>query len=97
MVGAISLIFKSLLISLGASIIYWISSIVIVSFGGICKYFAVFDASNSLYNHVEKYFSQGISVPAVEFTDPVIGFGFLLIAALIIIFGTSKKWIKKGL
>lgn len=96
-VGAISLIFKSLLISLGASIIYWISSIVIVSFGGICKYFAVFDASNSLYNHVEKYFSQGISVPAVEFTDPVIGFGFLLIAALIIIFGTSKKWIKKGL
>lgn len=96
-VGAISLIFKSLLISLGASIIYWISSIVIVSFDGICKYFALFDASNSLYNHVEKYFSQGISVPAAEFTVPVIGFGLLLIIALIIIFGTSKKWIKKGL
>ena len=68
-----------------------------MSFGGICKYFAVFDASNSLYSHVEKYFSQGISVPTAEFTDPVIGFGLLLIIALIIIFDTSKKWIKKGL
>lgn len=96
-VGAISLIFKSLLISLGASIIYWIGSIVIVSFGGICKCFATFDASNTLYNHVEKYFSQGISVPVVEFTVPVIGFGFLFIIALIIILCTSKNWIKKGL
>lgn len=96
-VGAISLIFKSLLISLGISIIYWISSIVIVSFGGICKYFAVFDASNSLYNYIEKYFSHGVSVPVSEFTDSIIEFGLLIIAALIIIFSTSKNWIKKGL
>lgn len=96
-VGAISLIFKSLLMSLGISIIYWISSIVIVSFGGICKYFAVFDASNSLYNYVEKYFSQRISVSVAVFTDPLIGFGLLIIVALLIIFGTSKKWIIKGL
>ncbi len=96
-VGAISLIFKSLLMSLGISIVYWIGSIVIVSFGGVCKYFAVFDASNSLYGHVEKYFSQGISVPAAEFADPAIGFGLFIIAALILLSGTSKKWILKGL
>lgn len=96
-VGAISLVFRSLLVSLGISIIYWISSIIIVSFGGICKYFAVFDASNSLYSHVERYFSQGESVPVAVFTDPAIGFGLLIIVVLIIILCTSKKWIIKGI
>lgn len=96
-VGVVSLIFKSLLMELGISIIYWISSIILISFGGIGKYFAAFDASNSLYSHVENYFSQGITIPTMEFINPMMEYIILIFIVVLVVCSLAKEWIRKGI
>ena len=58
-IGFISMLFSNILFSLAISILYWITSIILVQMGGIFKYIALFDASNSLYNKVSTFFNTG--------------------------------------
>lgn len=96
-VGAISLIFRSTLVSLGVSIIYWILSIVLSSFGGVLKYFSSFDASNTLYRFVENYFRNDDKIPISALVDGMMEYGILLAVVTIIILCISPKWVRKGL
>ncbi len=96
-VGTISIIFGNILSSLGVSIAYWIGSIIVVSLGGICKYAAVFDASNSFYGYVENYFSRKMPFPVNELKTLLIGIGTMIIVAFAIVQASSKSWVKRGL
>lgn len=64
--GIISMLFENMLISIGISILYWLVSVIFVTFGGIWKNFAVFDASNDLYVQINRYLVNDISVIPME-------------------------------
>lgn len=95
-IGFISMLFSNILFSLAVSILYWITSIILVQMSGIFKYIALFDASNNLYNKVSKFFITGY------FPKSNIFIILLFIAVLLVITITLSKiiqnrWLKIGI
>ncbi|MFD3070918.1 ABC transporter permease, partial [Streptococcus agalactiae] len=66
-VSTISILFSNMLVSIGVTIFYWITSIILVAIGGIFKVSAIFDASNSLYKIIGKLFSHPMTIDLTDF------------------------------
>ncbi|MCF0239888.1 MAG: ABC transporter permease, partial [Streptococcus gallolyticus] len=95
-VGTISVIFSNMLVSIGVSLAYWITSIILVAIGGIFKYVAIFDASNSLYEEVSNIMSKG---NIQDFSPLFVVLPYLLILFIInyiYIKVSTKRWLKNG-
>ena len=85
-IGTISIISPNVLISIGLSIVYWITSIILVAidkskFGLI----APFEASNSMYMYIE------------DILTIFIFFILLFIINFVILLLSKKRWLKLGM
>ncbi|WP_057490936.1 ABC transporter permease [Streptococcus orisasini] len=96
-VATISILFSNLLVSIGVSLFYWLTSIILVAVGGIFKIAAVFDASNSLYAVVEKALSEGRLADISTFFVIVPYILILVLLSLFIGGISTKRWLKNGL
>lgn len=96
-ISTISLIFSNLLMALGVSLFYWILSIVLVAVGGGFKFVAIFDASNSLYDIVEKIFSKGELIQRHDFIIVIPYILILIFLSLCVGVISNKKWLRNGL
>ena len=98
-IGTISIISPNVLISIGLSIFYWISSVILVAinkskFGLI----APFEASNSMYISIENILKNKItSIPSSDILTLLIFFVLLFIINFIILIVCRKRWIKLGM
>ena len=95
-ISTISLIFSNLLISLGVSLFYWILSIILVAIGGVFKFVAIFDASNSLYDLVEKVLSKGQLIQSNSFLVILPYILTLLLLSIFVGLISNKRWLKNG-
>lgn len=98
-IGTISIISPNVLISIGLSIFYWISSVILVAinkskFGLI----APFEASNSMYISIENILKNKInSIPSSDILTLLIFFVLLFIINFVILMVCRKRWIKLGM
>lgn len=95
--GIVGMIVDNMLVALGVSIMLWLFSVIAVTFGGMWKYLAVFDASNDLYIEVDKYLMKAIPNLSAK-SGMAIGIELLvlLVMALIIAMGIQKRWKRLG-
>lgn len=84
---------RNVLIIVGISLLVWLTSIIMVTFGGIGKYFNVFDASNINYQYVNYFVVGKIDALPMEFyQNIIIEFAILISALIFCIFIKSKEW-----
>ncbi len=95
-VGTISVIFSNMLVSIGVSLACWITSIILVAVGGIFKYVAIFDASNSLYDEVSDAMAKGIIQNFSPFYVILPYILVLFIINYIYIKNFTRRWLKNG-
>ncbi|MBM9561419.1 ABC transporter permease [Limosilactobacillus fermentum] len=95
-VGTISVIFSNMLISIGISLAYWIISIILVAVGGIFKYVAIFDASNSLYTKVTDIMVKGNIQDFSPFYVILPYIIVLFIINYVYIKNFTRRWLKNG-
>lgn len=95
-VGTISVIFSNMLVSIGVSLAYWITSIILVAIGGIFKYVAIFDASNLLYEEVSNIMSKGNIQDFSSFCVVLPYLLTLFIINYVYIKVSTKRWLKNG-
>ncbi|MNJ52386.1 putative peptide export permease protein YydJ [compost metagenome] len=96
-VGTISFLATNILASIGLSIFYWITTVILVSSSEQLKYFAIFDASNFLYAHVDKVLIDGESFISLSNSLTVISYiGILLSLSIVICRVMNKRWLKLG-
>lgn len=95
-VGTISVIFSNMLVSIGISLAYWIISIILVAVGGIFKYVAIFDASNSLYTKVTDVMVKGNIQDFSPFYVILPYIMVLFIINYVYIKNFTRRWLKNG-
>lgn len=97
-VGVISFLSNNILASIGLSIFYWIVTVILVSSSEQFKYFAIFDASNFLYAHVDKVLMDGENFISLSHSLTVISYiGVLFALSIIICKVMNKRWLKLGI
>lgn len=96
-IGTVSVIFSNMLISIGVSLAYWITSIILVAIGGVFKYVAIFDASNSLYTMVSSVMLKGNIENFSPFYIILPYILVLLIINYIYIKNFTRRWLKNGI
>lgn len=97
-IGLISLFSKNILISIGISIVYWITSVILVAISKNLSFFAPFDASNNFYGMVEKMYTTSNYTLSIEVILYIVLYLFAILAIqilLMIIF--KKRWINLGI
>lgn len=96
--GVFSFLFNNLLVSIGLSIFFWITTIVMVSIGGVLKYAAVFDASNDMYWEIEKILSGTSAMLSMKSLQGIfIEITLLIIVNMMAVILSGKRWIKLGI
>lgn len=96
--GIFSMIFSNMLLVVGCSVMYWLATIILVSFGGAFKNFAVFDASNDFYNVIDQYYAgKAVSFTGAEINPVIIEIAALVAAALLVSLLSRKRWLKMGI
>ncbi|BAK20911.1 ABC transporter permease [Melissococcus plutonius] len=95
-ISIISFLFSNVLISLGVSIIYWLTSMIFVSFGSFFKYIALFDASNFLYPQIDRFFKTGI-LSLDNIVTILIFLVSIFLISFFILFLSRKRWEKLGI
>ena len=96
-VALISFLSANVLLSIGFSILYWITTVLFVAIGGFLRFFAIFDASNELYLNV-KNFLEG-SENSISFDHNLLIILYIIvltIIALAIARVNNKRWLRLG-
>ncbi|OJG27713.1 antibiotic transport system permease [Enterococcus caccae] len=96
-VALISLLMTNILLSIGFSLLYWILTVVFVSFGGALRLFAIFDASNELYGKVGDFLESSSVFLGTE--DNLMVFIYILVIAIIsmiIAKLNNQRWLELG-
>ena len=104
-VALISFLSANVLLSIGFSILYWITTVLFVAIGGFLRFFAIFDASNELYpvsyTHLTLptiYFLEG-SENSISFDHNLLIILYIIvltIIALAIARVNNKRWLRLG-
>lgn len=96
-IGLISFLSSNILLSIGLSVVYWISTVVLVSSSEKFKFLAIFDASNFLYNDVENTLSTGGNFISLSNSFLIIAYIIIiLIVSVVICKVMNKRWLKLG-
>ncbi|MCS4485593.1 peptide ABC transporter permease [Staphylococcus americanisciuri] len=98
-IGTVSIVSPNVLISIGISIVYWISSIVLVAVNKhVFGILAPFEASNSLYKSVDQVLSnQATAIDTHDIKTIVAFFILAFIVNLIVLSLSKKRWLKLGM
>lgn len=96
-VSTISILFSNMLVSIGVTIFYWITSIILVAIGGIFKVSAIFDASNSLYKIIGKLFSHPMTIDLTDFFIIVPYMICLSVISFLIVCLSNRRWLLNGM
>jgi len=97
-IGIIALFSKNILISIGISIVYWITSVILVAISKKLSFFAPFDASNNLYRIIEKTYMSDSSIIGNGVIVPIIVYIFILIIIQVLLMSIFKKrWLILGI
>lgn len=97
-VGIISTLFSSLILSIGISIAYWIFGILVSAFSPSLSFFAPFDASNDISYNLSKL--SGLNHGAINqsiYSQGAIYIVGLAIICAVILFLAQKRWVKLGI
>ena len=96
-ISTCSILLANLLMAIGASLFYWIATIILVNIGGIFKWLAPFDASNSLYSLVEKSFDHNSWLHNSAIFPLFIYLIVLAVISLGLLLISRKRWLINGL
>ncbi|CAM3115518.1 peptide ABC transporter permease [Staphylococcus argensis] len=98
-IGTISMLFSNILLSIGISIVYWIGSIILVAVNkSIFGIIAPFEASNTMYNTVNKILQNDAQfLSSHDVITLVIFFVALFIINFIVLTLAKKRWLRLGL
>lgn len=89
-------LFKNILVAYGFNLFLWILGIIMVAVIPSARFIAYFDASNSLYQNLEKYFETGNS-QLLNLGESVLYNIIIFIIILVIAKLLSKVWLKNGI
>lgn len=96
-VALISLLMTNILLSIGFSLLYWITTVVFVSIGGIFRYFAIFDASNNLYGKVGLFLeNSNVFLDSKENLTVFLYVSVIAIISIVIAKLNNKRWLELG-
>lgn len=97
-VALISFLSANVLLSIGFSILYWITTVIFVAIGGIFRFFAIFDASNKLYVNVQNFLEGSSKSLSLENNMLIILYVMVLAIIGLIVSGiNNKRWLKLGI
>lgn len=98
-IGTISMLFSNILLSIGISIVFWIGSIILVAVNkSIFGIIAPFEASNTMYNTVNKMLQNDTQfLSSHDVITLVIFFVALFIINFIVLTLAKKRWLRLGL
>ncbi|MBX8993154.1 MULTISPECIES: peptide ABC transporter permease [Staphylococcus] len=98
-IGTISMLFSNILLSIGISIVFWIGSIILVAVNkSIFGIIAPFEASNTMYNRVNKILQNDTQfLSSHNVITLVIFFVALFIINFIVLTLAKKRWLRLGL
>ncbi|MHC5227690.1 peptide ABC transporter permease [Enterococcus sp. LJL99] len=94
-IGILSMCFSNILVAYGVSLIYWISSIMLSAIAKSFSFLALYDASNPLFEAVEKYLKTGNFNIALLIPIPytIILFTITLLISKLV----NKRWTTLGI
>lgn len=96
--GVFAMLIRNMIIAMGGCIAFWISSLILVNTGGVLKNIAIFDASNTLYKNVEKYFySLNSTMPNITWQYICVNLIMVMFLCILVVITLKKKWVNKGL
>jgi putative peptide transport system permease protein len=98
-IGTISIVCSNILISIGVSIVYWITSVILVAINkDIFGFVAPFEASNSLYPRIEKVLqSDNMTLGGYDILTVVMYIISIIIINVIILSLSRNRWLKMGI
>ncbi|HDT7999531.1 TPA: hypothetical protein RD642_001256, partial [Enterococcus faecalis] len=87
----------NVLLSIGFSILYWITTVLFVAIGGFLRFFAIFDASNELYLNVQNFLEGSENSISFDHNLLIILYIIVLtVIALAIARVNNKRWLRLG-
>ncbi|EHS1940394.1 hypothetical protein KVJ43_001248 [Enterococcus faecalis] len=96
-VALISFLSANVLLSIGFSILYWITTVLFVAIGGFLRFFAIFDASNELYLNVQNFLEGSENSISFDHNLLIILYIIVLtVIALAIARINNKRWLRLG-
>lgn len=96
-VALISFLSANVLLSIGFSILYWITTVLFVAIGGFLRFFAIFDASNELYLNVQNFLEGSENSISFDHNLLIILYIIVLtVIALAIARVNNKRWLRLG-
>lgn len=98
-IGTISMLCPNILISIGASIVYWITSIILVAVSNkTFGFIAPFEAGNTMYPRIEKVLqTDGLTLGINDTLNIVFYLVSIIIINIIILSFSRTRWIKMGI
>ncbi|AQL53037.1 peptide ABC transporter permease [Enterococcus faecalis] len=96
-VALISFLSANVLLSIGFSILYWITTVLFVAIGRFLRFFAIFDASNELYLNVQNFLEGSENSISFDHNLLIILYIIVLtVIALAIARVNNKRWLRLG-
>lgn len=98
-IGTISMLSPNILISIGVSIGYWITSVILVAISNKAfGFIAPFDQSNTMYPKIEKVLqSNSSTLGSHEFLYILVYIVSIIIINLVILSLSKSRWLKMGI
>lgn len=98
-IGTISMLCPSILISIGVSIIYWITSVILVAVSTkVFGFIAPFEAGNTMYSRIDRVLqSDSMILDSSDILSIIFYLISIIIINVIILSFSKKRWIKMGI
>ncbi|MCY8836506.1 peptide ABC transporter permease [Bacillus atrophaeus] len=98
-IGTISMLCSNILTSIGISIVYWITTVILVAISNkTFGFFAPFEAGNTMYHRIEKVLQSDHMTLGINDIVYIILYLISIIIINVIILRFSKtKWVKMGI
>lgn len=92
------MLIRNMITAMGMCIAFWISTLILVNIGGVFKNLAIFDASNTLYKNVEKYFHLfNSTISNIAWKHICVNLIITVVICALVVIVLKKKWMNNGL
>ena len=96
--GVFARLIRNMITAMGMCIAFWISTLILVNIGGVFKNLAIFDASNTLYKNVEKYFHVfNSTISNITWQYICVNLIITVVICVLVVIAIKKKWMNNGL
>lgn len=98
-IGTISMLCPNILISIGVSIVYWITSVILVAISTKAfGFIAPFEAGNTMYSRIDRVLqSDSMTLGSNDILSIIFYLIAIIIFNIIILSISKKRWIKMGI